>query len=91
MGEYVNGQASTNGLESFWSMLKRGYTGTFHKISAKHLNRYVQEFAGRHNIRDLDTIDQMAGLAPGFGGRRLKYQDLVAAPVALPESGSDVF
>ena len=42
--------AHTNGIESFWSMLKRAYTGTFHKLSPKYLNRYVQEFSGRHNL-----------------------------------------
>ena len=50
-GEYVKEMAHTNGIESFWSMLKRAHKGTFHKISPKHLDRYVQEFAGRHNIR----------------------------------------
>ena len=78
VGEYVNGQASTNGIESFWATLKRGYYGTYHKMSPKHLQRYINEFAGRHNVRDLDTMEQMALLAQGFVGRRLKYQDLVA-------------
>ena len=74
---YVDGMAHTNGIESFWSMLKRGYHGTFYKLSAKHLDRYGQEFAGRHNIRNLNTLDQMTVLARGFVGRRLKYRDLV--------------
>lgn len=78
VGEYVNGQASTNGIESFWATLKRGYHGTYHKMSKKHLQRYINEFAGRHNIRDLDTVKQMAILAQGFVGRRLTYQDLTA-------------
>jgi transposase-like protein len=78
VGEYVNGQAHTNGIESFWSMLKRGYKGTYHKMSAKHLARYVTEFAGRHNVRDLDTLAQMVALARGLEGRRLRYDDLVA-------------
>lgn len=78
VGEYVNGQAHTNGIESFWAMLKRGYKGTYHKMSAKHLARYVTEFAGRHNVRDLDTLTQMATLARGLEGRRLRYNDLVA-------------
>ena len=59
VGEYVRGKAHTNGVESFWSMLKRAHTGVFHKISPKHLNRYVQEFAGKHNLRRLDTLAQM--------------------------------
>ncbi|MYB35298.1 MAG: transposase [Gammaproteobacteria bacterium] len=45
----------TKGVESFWSMLKRAHRGTFHKISPKRLNRYVHEFAGKHNILDMDT------------------------------------
>lgn len=59
VGEYVRGQAHTNGVESFWSMLKRGYQGTYHQMSAKHLQRYITEFAGRHNVRDLDTLEQI--------------------------------
>ena len=76
-GEYVNGQAHINGVESFWAMLKRAHKGTFHKISHKHLNRYVQEFAGRHNIRPLDTEDQMAQMAWGMVGKQLRYKDLI--------------
>ena len=60
ISEYVNGQAHTNGIESFWSLLKRGYHGTYHHMSRKHLQRYVTEFAGRHNVRGLNTIDQMS-------------------------------
>ena len=92
VGEYVNGQASTNGLESFWATLKRGYHGTYHKMSAKHLNRHSQEFAGHHNLRGLDTVEQMSVLARGFVGKRLKYADLIAATAApLSKVGSDVF
>ena len=40
-GEYVKGAAHTNGMESFWAMLKRGVNGVYHKISQKHLQRYV--------------------------------------------------
>ena len=59
VAEYVRDQAHTNGVESFWSMLKRAHKGTFHKISPKHLDRYVQEFTGKHNIRDSGTFVQM--------------------------------
>ena len=65
-------------MESFWSMLKRGYYGTYHKMSFKHLRRYVAEFDARHNVRDMDTLDQMAALAKGMEGKRLKYADLIA-------------
>ena len=78
IGEYVRGQAHTNSIESFWSMLKRGHKGTYHKMSPKHLHRYVDEFAGRHNIRDLDTMAQMAFVILAMVGRRLKYKELTA-------------
>ena len=83
VSEYVRGIAHTNGMENFWSMLKRAYHGTYHKISPKHLNRYVQEFAGKHNIRDSDTIAQMTAVATALVGRRLLYRDLIA-PNGLP-------
>ena len=57
-------------------MLKRAHKGTFHKMSPKHLNRYVQEFAGKHNFRTLDTLAQMQALVSGMNHRRLRYADL---------------
>ena len=76
--EFVRGQAHTNGVESFWSMLKRAHKGTFHKMSPKHLDRYVQEFAGRHNMRESGTINQMRETVARFVGRRLLYRNLIA-------------
>ena len=76
VGEYVRDQASTNGVESFWAMLKRGYQGTYHQMSPKHLHRYVNEFSGRHNDRPRDTADQMTAIAHGMVGKRLKYNEL---------------
>ena len=77
-GEYVRGQAHTNGIESFWSMLKRAHTGTFHKMSAKHLQRYVNEFAGRQGVREKDTQAQMAGLVTALVGKQLMYTELIS-------------
>ena len=76
IGEYVRGMAHTNGIESFWSMLKRAHAGTYHKMSPKHLNRYVQEFAGRHNLRELDTLEQMGTVVRQMDLKRLPYRDL---------------
>ena len=59
-------------------MLKRAHKGVYHKISRKHLDRYVNEFVVRHNIRELDTIRQMELVFVGFIGQRLKYDDLVS-------------
>lgn len=78
VSEYVRGQAHTNGIESFWSMLKRSHDGTFHKISPKHLQRYVSEFAGKHNIRNSDTLAQMRDTVARLVGERLLWRDLTA-------------
>ena len=78
VSEYVRGQAHTNGIESFWATLKRAYHGTFHHISPKHLQRYVDEFAGKHGIRDRHTILQMQSVVAGMIGKRLLYRRLVA-------------
>ena len=78
VSEYVRDKAHTNGIESFWTTLKRAYHGTFHHLSPKHLQRYVSEFAAKHNIRDRDTIDQMNAVVAGMVGKRLMYRELIA-------------
>ena len=77
--QYVaEGGVSTNGIESFWAMLKRAHKGTFHKMSPKHLQRYVDEFVARHNFRNSDTADQMSLFADRMEGRHLSYAELIA-------------
>jgi transposase-like protein len=76
-GEYVNGQAHTNGIESFWALLKRGYYGTFHHFSIKHIERYVNEFAARNNNRFCDTEDVLAITAKSINGKIIHYKDIV--------------
>jgi len=78
VGRYVVMLAHTNGIESFWAMLKRAHKGTYHKMSPKHLQRYVDEFTGRHNQREFHTIDQMIDLAAGMIGKTLTYKQLTA-------------
>ena len=56
----------------------RAHKGTFHKLSPKHLDRYVQEFAGKHNLRERDTIDQLTALSAGMDGKQLRYRTLIA-------------
>ena len=80
VGEYVDGKVHINGMESFWAMLKRGYYGTYHRLSPFHLQRYVNEFAGRHNQRPMDTIDQMRLMVRGMEGKELRYRDLTGRP-----------
>jgi len=75
--EFVDGMVHTNGIESFWSILKRSHKGTFHKMSPKHLQRYVGEFDRRHNVRPQDTLDIMESMAKGMDQRRLTYKKLI--------------
>ena len=76
VGEYVRGQARINGIEEFWAMLKRGYVGTIHCFSAKHLQCYLNEFAARHGLRDRDTIQMMDTFVFRMIGRRLTFAQL---------------
>ena len=78
VGEYVRQQAHTNGLESFWTVLKRDYTGAYHKMSVKHLHSYTTEFEGRHNRRPMGTTDQMTALVEGADGKRMTYDSLTS-------------
>lgn len=55
--EYVKGDIHTNTIESFWAILKRGIIGQFHKVSKKHLQKYLNEFEYRYNRRNLETKD----------------------------------
>ena len=64
-------------MESFWAGLKRGYEGVYHHMSAKHLGRYVAEFAGRHNDRPLDTAEIMGEMARGAVDKGLSYEALI--------------
>ncbi|MDE2759236.1 MAG: IS1595 family transposase [Paracoccaceae bacterium] len=78
VSEYVTGMAHTNGIESFWSLLKKGYHGTFHHFSPKHMERYVNEFTARYNMRGSDTIVMMADTVGMMVGKRLTYRELVS-------------
>ena len=66
-------------MGSFWATMKRAQAGVYHKMSPKHLDRYVHEFSG-HNIRPVDTLDQMGMVVRGFEGKSLPYAVLKARP-----------
>ena len=87
--EYVRGPVHINGVESLWSMFKRGYHGVYHHMSEAHLHRYVNEFTGRHNARPLGTTEQMGRVAEGLVGKRLRYADLTTTPE--PTQAGDPF
>ena len=81
-GKYVRGEAHANGMESFRSLLKRGYYGTHRRMSSQHLKSYMAEFAGRHNCRNADTADRMLGMPRGLTGRLLTWKALTGVPAA---------
>jgi|SRR5579872_410020 len=76
-GQYVNGLIYTNTIESAFSLLKRGIIGSFHKVSIKHLQRYLNEFSYRFNRRNdegafIETVRRLAGFKP------LPFNDLTS-------------
>lgn len=76
-GQYVDGDAYTNTLEGFWSILKRGIIGIYHKTSRKHLQKYVSEFTFRYNVRKESDFCKFNLLLCNIE-YRLKYNQLIA-------------
>ena len=73
---------STNTVESYFALLKRGVYGTFHSISEAHLHRYLSEFDFRHNTRKLSDAERAEELLSGARGKRLYYQQPREAAIA---------
>lgn len=77
--EYVRGNVHTNGMESYWSLLKRALHGTYISVEPFHLFRYLDEQAFRFNNRVLNDAGRFALVIAGIVGKRLTYSDLIAA------------
>lgn len=71
--------AHTNGIEGFWALLKRGHYGIYHYMTAKHLHRYVDEFAVRHNTAQIGTMGFIDRTVGRMIGKRLTYKGLIHA------------
>ena len=76
--EYARGIVTTNTVEGFFSLLKRGLMGTFHHVSRKHLHRYLAEFEFRDNHRHIEDGARTVAAIRGADGRRLKYRNLAS-------------
>ena len=76
---------TTNRVEGFFSLIKRGLYGTFHAVSRKHLHRYLAEFTFRYNTRKMTDGDRVSTAIKKSVGKRLIYRE----PLSLKRSGID--
>ena len=76
--KYVDGRVHTNGLENFWSLLKRGLNGTYVGVAPEHLFRYLDERVFTYNKRELDDFGRFATVLRAVAGRRITYAKLIA-------------
>ena len=79
--QFVDGMAHTNGIESVWAVLKRGFYGIYHSFSQKHLQRYVDEFGFRLNEGNckIHTLERIDAFIDKTFGKRITYSELTAA------------
>lgn len=73
-GEYARGDASTNQVEAFFGLFKRGVHGSFHHISKKHMNRYLDEFSFRWDLRQVSDGERTVEAIKSSEGKRLMYR-----------------
>lgn len=77
---YVNGHVHTNGIENFWSLLKRAIKGTYVSVEPFHLFRYLDEESFRFNERKLTDSERFTEVASSVAGKRLTYKHLTGKP-----------
>jgi transposase-like protein len=76
IGEYTSGAFSTNGVENFWSLFKRGIIGTHHSISPQHCQKYADEFSNRYNKKNISNIERFEALISRCYRERETYREL---------------
>ena len=79
-GEYVRGDVSTNTVEGYFSIVKRGINGIYHSVSKKHLHRYLAEYEFRYNGRKLSDGDRTVAAIQAADGKRLRYREPLENP-----------
>lgn len=89
-GEYVRGNVHTNSIENFWSLFKRGVIASFHQVSVKHLQRYLNEFSFRFNNREAEDMSGVIILNL-IAGKALRYQTLIANAAPAPTVETEPF
>ena len=77
-GEYVRGDIHTNSIENAWSLFKRGVIGVYHKVTDKHLQRYLDEFVGRANTRNMTDHARVNQFLSRVINLRLTYKQLIS-------------
>lgn len=75
--QYVDGMCHTQGIENFWSHMKRGIDGIYHWVSTDHLQAYVDEFSLRYNTRKFETSQRFNFVLANVSEKRLTYQELI--------------
>jgi transposase-like protein len=83
--EYANGNVHTNGMENFWSLLKRGLHGTYISVEPYHLFRYIDEQACRFNTRRMTDGERFESVISEISGKRLTYAELTGKGDKIPE------
>ena len=88
----MDGDIHTNTIEGFWGLLKRGMFGQFHSVSGRHLQRYVDEFCYRYNMRDDDAYDALdMTILRGLGTRPAEKKPAALKAFGGAWAGNNVF